>query len=81
MHLQIPYFLAPLLRPQAYLDPGSGSFLIQLLIAGLVGAGFLIKAYWKKIKALFTRSAPKIEGDPQVAGSTSTKEDDTQIRQ
>jgi len=66
MHFQLINFLAPILRPQAYLDPGSGSFLIQLLIAGLVGAGFLIKAYWKKIKGLFSRSAPKKEDDSDV---------------
>lgn len=63
MHFNLAIFLAPHLRPQAYLDPGSGSFLIQLLIAGLVGAGFLIKAYWKKIKGLFNRSAAKKEDD------------------
>ena len=55
-----------MLRPQAYLDPGSGSFLVQLLIAGLVGAGFIIKAYWKKIKGLFNRSASKEEDDTDV---------------
>jgi hypothetical protein len=57
---------ASLLRTQAYLDPGSGSFLIQLLIAGVVGAGFLIRAYWKKIKGLFNRSEAKEEDDEQV---------------
>jgi hypothetical protein len=65
MHFNLLVFLAPHLRPQAYLDPGSGSFLIQLLIAGLVGAGFLIKAYWKKIKALFNRSEAKKQDDSQ----------------
>lgn len=71
MHFHLIDFLAPVLRPQAYLDPGSGSFLIQLLIAGLVGAGFLIKAYWKKIKALFTRTKPTEE----------TQKDDSQPQQ
>jgi hypothetical protein len=33
----------------AYLDPGSGSYLIQLLIGGLVGLLFLLKAYWGRI--------------------------------
>lgn len=65
MHINLVVLLAPLLRPQAYLDPGSGSFLIQLLIAGLVGAGFLIRAYWKKIKGLFNRSSAKKEDDNQ----------------
>lgn len=46
----------PLLSGRAYLDPGSGSVLIQLLIAGLLGAAFIIKAYWKKIRAFFNRS-------------------------
>jgi len=71
MHFQFIDFLAPVLRPQAYLDPGSGSFLIQLLIAGLVGAGFIIKAYWKKIKAFFTRTKPAEE----------TPKDDSQPQQ
>lgn len=37
----------------AYLDPGSGSFLIQLLIAALLGAGIALRASWGKIKGLF----------------------------
>ena len=39
-----------------YLDPGSGSFLIQLLIAGLAGAGLAIAISWGRIKRLFTRN-------------------------
>ena len=38
-----------------YLDPGSGSFLIQLLIAGLAGAGIAIAISWGRIKRLFKR--------------------------
>lgn len=37
----------------AYLDPGSGSYLLQLLIAGLVGSLFVIRASWDKIKNFF----------------------------
>lgn len=37
----------------AYLDPGSGSFLLQLLLAALLGAGIAIRASWGKIKGLF----------------------------
>jgi hypothetical protein len=39
--------------PLPYLDPGSGSFLIQILIAALLGAGVFIGASWNKIKRLF----------------------------
>ncbi len=66
MHISLALILAPILRPQAYLDPGSGSFLIQLLIAGLVGVGFFVKVYWKKIKGLFSRSVTKKEDDDQL---------------
>ena len=36
-------------KPHAYLDPGSGSFIIQMLIAGVVGAGFLLRGFWSKL--------------------------------
>jgi hypothetical protein len=51
----------PLMSGHAYLDPGSGSFLIQLLIAGAVGLAFILRGYWGKIKALFNRSSTKPE--------------------
>ena len=37
---------------QLYLDPGSGSFLIQLLIAAIAGLSIAIGANWSKIKRL-----------------------------
>jgi hypothetical protein len=52
--------LAPFLRPSLYLDPGSGSFLIQLLLAALLGGAFAIKIYWKKIKTLFSGKKAEI---------------------
>jgi hypothetical protein len=41
-----------------YLDPGSGSLLIQLLIAGLGSLVIVIAAGWRKIKHLFGLSKP-----------------------
>jgi hypothetical protein len=50
----IPTILLSILGKQnAYLDPGSGSFLLQLLIAGLLGLGVAVKVYWNKVKGLF----------------------------
>lgn len=41
----------------AYLDPGTGSLVIQSTIAAITGGLFLIKTYWFKIKAkLFPKS-------------------------
>ena len=37
-------------RSFAYLDPGTGSYIIQLFIGGALGSVYLIKIYWKEIK-------------------------------
>ena len=44
-----------LFRPTAYLDPGSGSYLLQLLIAAVLGAGLAVRMYWGRIKTIFGR--------------------------
>jgi hypothetical protein len=49
----------------AYLDPGSGSFLIQLLIGSLVAAGFLLKGYWSRIRKLFIKASPQTNDPTQ----------------
>ena len=46
-----------------YLDPGSGSYIFQLLIAALVGVGFVIKLYWGKIRVFLTRVFSKKDKD------------------
>ena len=43
-------------KENAYLDPGSGSFILQLIIASLVGAGFLLRGYWSKLIGRFRGS-------------------------
>ncbi|HUR35254.1 MAG TPA: hypothetical protein VM032_15730 [Vicinamibacterales bacterium] len=40
----------------AYLDPGTGSYLLQLALAGALGASYAVKHFWARIKGLFTRS-------------------------
>ena len=43
-------------RPaQAYLDPGSGSFLFQIIVGGILSAMFAIKLYFRKIKSFFSK--------------------------
>ena len=51
-------------RPLAYLDPGSGSFLVQLAIATLLGLGIALRASWGKIKGLFG-AKPKSDEDDE----------------
>ena len=39
-----------------YIDPGSGSYLIQVIIAAILGALFYVKNLWWRIKSFFTRN-------------------------
>ena len=41
----------------AYLDPGTGSLIIQALVAALAGAAVVITSYWQKIRAFFRRNS------------------------
>jgi hypothetical protein len=40
----------------AYIDPGSGSLIWQVVIAALLSGGFLIKTYWRRLKQLVGRT-------------------------
>ena len=39
----------------AYIDPGSGSMVIQVIIGALVGVGITLKIYWYKFKEKILR--------------------------
>jgi DUF1365 family protein len=55
-----------------YLDPSSGSLLVQLLAAGLLGSlGILIKIFWGRIKAFF-------KGEKYVPPQPPTEEEKTE---
>lgn len=44
--------------PLAYLDPGSGSLLVQALVAGVAGTAVAAKLYWRRITSRFRRRRP-----------------------
>jgi hypothetical protein len=39
-----------------YVDPGSGSYLVQVIIAAILGILFYFKTAWLWVKSFFTRS-------------------------
>jgi hypothetical protein len=55
------------LKPaHAYIDPGTGSYLFQLLAAGGLGSLFFFRTAFRKLKAFFKNSGAKkssIEND------------------
>jgi hypothetical protein len=44
----------------AYIDPGTGSYIFQLAIAGILGGLFFIKTSWRRIVAFFGNLRRKV---------------------
>ena len=49
-----------------YIDPGSGSYLVQAIVAAIVGVGFFFKNIKNYIRAFFTRSSNKSKDNPSA---------------
>jgi hypothetical protein len=50
----------------AYLDPGTGSLIVQSVIAGIAAAGFGLRLYWRRIRAW-------VDNRPRGGGESSKK--------
>lgn len=44
----------------AYIDPGTGSFIIQMAAASILAGLFLIKGFWRNIKESLSRLFSKL---------------------
>lgn len=42
----------------AYLDPGTGSLIVQSVIAAIAAAGFALRLYWGRIRVWAARTKP-----------------------
>ena len=57
----------------AYIDPGTGSILLQGLLASLAVALGVARTYWHRIKAFFGSSRPVPQVDGQNADGEETE--------
>ncbi|WP_342348289.1 hypothetical protein [uncultured Nitrospira sp.] len=48
----------------AYLDPGTGSMVLQLLLGGIAGAVVILKLYWRRFVGLFRGKVPEESEHP-----------------
>jgi len=58
MKIVFPAFafsVAFILPAHAYLDPGTGSMVLQAIIGAIAVSGAAVSVYWNKLKALFSR--------------------------
>jgi len=56
------YFLLFPKNVHAYVDPGTGSYILQIVAAMVFGSIFALKLYWGKIKYFFTSLFIKKDG-------------------
>jgi uncharacterized membrane protein len=49
----------------AYIDPGTGSILIQGIIAAIAAIGVTLKLYWHRFVALFRRKSASVAKSEQ----------------
>ncbi len=56
-------FLALSQPAHAYLDPGTGSIILQALLGGAAGVMIAGRLYWSKIKGFFRPEAKSQMGD------------------
>ncbi|MBO20954.1 MAG: hypothetical protein CMM26_01050 [Rhodospirillaceae bacterium] len=53
----------------AYIDPGVGGMLLQLLLGGLAGAAVILRLYWQRVTDTFYRLTGQPEKISQPADS------------
>jgi hypothetical protein len=53
--LSVPLLLAMADDAHAYIDLGTGSFMLQILLAGLLAVAFTVKSWWRNITSSVSR--------------------------
>lgn len=62
--LAVALFLMAPVPAYAYLDPASGSILLQIVLGGLAGGAVILKIFWGRVRGLFgARNAPEPGND------------------
>jgi hypothetical protein len=64
------------LKGAGYLDPGSGSFILQILIASLAGILIVFRGYFSKLFKLFRKSDDAEETDDDLEDEDDDQKND-----
>jgi len=61
----------------AYLDPGTGGYLIQLVIGFIAGGLFLLKVFWQRVKFFLNKLVRrKVQTDDSGKGAQLAEKDE-----
>lgn len=64
--LIILFYLISPCRIYAYLDAGTGSYIIQIIIAVAIGGAFGVKIFWRKIYGFFKNLSLKAKKNDKI---------------
>ncbi len=59
------FFLVAIPSAHAYVDPGTGSYVFQVVIGAVLGAAVAVKLFWRRVWAFIARKPQ--HGGPPVA--------------
>jgi hypothetical protein len=62
----------------AYLDAGSGSMIVQAIVAGAAGVAVFFKLYWRRLTGALRKPAAEAGGD-SVTTSASAPASDSSV--
>jgi len=57
------FLLSAAFNAYGYIDPGTGSLIIQSIIGAIAAIGVTLKIYWHKLRLLFSKRPPLAEED------------------
>ncbi|GIF71972.1 hypothetical protein [Asanoa siamensis] len=60
----------------AYLDAGSGSLIVQAVVAGTAGVVVAAKLYWRRLTSVFRRKTPAEPAAPVAEQPKATADRD-----
>lgn len=49
------FFLIAIPDAHAYIDPGTGSFIFQVVVGGLLAAGVIFRSFWQRVWSFLSR--------------------------
>ncbi len=55
----------------AYIDPGSGSYVLQMIVAAFFAIVFTLKMFWRSIRLFFSRFFSKNQDGPGAGNENS----------
>ncbi len=61
----------------AYIDPGTGSLIIQLVIGALAAASLFFKNFWLRVKSIFSSSSDSSISPDNPTASQKTSDPNT----